>query len=195
MWQALSLLSSSPSSSSWISRSVLSLWTARKTSWRYFFRRLIKHNRFYICSVFHFDWWLSWSTSWTNIKPAWKFTVVLTMFIIEKLAIKNLALGFSCNGSNVVVTTTPHLLYSLALISFHSVCLSVTERLWVSFGPDLGGHSDGNVFFFGSAMVCGCHCHFNRPHRFTKDGKWIQCSWRAASVPGCEVRQAEQPYL
>ena len=64
----------------------------------------------------------------------------------------------------------------------------VPERVGLSPGPVPGGHPDGGLLLHGSAVVRGRHRHLHRSHRQPEDGDGDVGSWRAAQVPGCEVR-------
>lgn len=70
-----------------------------------------------------------------------------------------------------------------------TLCLfSVLERGRLPSGSVLGGRSAYCVLLHGSAVVRGRHSHLHRSHRLSEDGDGNIGSWRAAQVPGCEVR-------
>ena len=66
--------------------------------------------------------------------------------------------------------------------------LSIPERGRLPSGSVLGGRSPGGLLVHGPAVVRGCHRYLYRSHRQSEDGNWNIGSWRAAEVPGSEVR-------
>lgn len=59
---------------------------------------------------------------------------------------------------------------------------SLTERMWLPFGPDNRGTSDWFMFPFGATVVRCCNSSVNDPRQFPSDGIRVCCSRREAAI-------------
>lgn len=126
-----------------------------------------------------------WSKKWQADKTTCSSASVLISYhMIKPHKGCLLCFKFACvQPCSVISRACPYCAWLLTLC-----LLSEPERGRLPSGSILGGRPDDYLLLHGSAVVRGRHRHLHRSHRQSEDGDRNIGPWRAAEVPGCEVR-------